>query len=130
MSYELHISRRGLSGEDVPIDRGDWADAMDKVGNARFLPVEDLDGDETDTVEIFVKDARLPSGGSWQSAMYLGVDNHASFNSRSIDSTDDGTFDPSCVMWQITAALARELGAGIYGDEGETYDLETAEGAE
>lgn len=119
MAYTLHIERQAPGGERGAISLEEWKDAVDHVegvrlarGDAevpnrltdRILVLPNRGGD----AEVFRKDC-----GHWLRALFWTPDGIVRFTAPGMKE------DP---IIPLACKLANELGAHVYGDEGETYD--------
>ncbi|MCF6314314.1 MAG: hypothetical protein L3J39_17835 [Verrucomicrobiales bacterium] len=128
MGYSLYI---GLPEEELDIE--EWMEAVAATDGCRdasesshtainpktgeSLSLASAEGD----VEIYD-----PEDGQWHGAILWSESRgKASFNSRAITRAING--DLSDPLWIIVRSLAMQLGAQISGEEGEVYDLDTAQ---
>jgi len=129
MAYELHIERLPVNdeGEPTPIPLEDWKAAIAATQGVRLFTADahTITNPATGEVISIAKrdgDAEVyfPEVGKWISA-FRWFEGSAKFNARFMSGK---LHDP---VWMAAAALASHLDAVIRGDEGERYDLKTAE---
>lgn len=123
MAYDLHIER----ADESPISLWQWSEAVAATEGVRFFLGRTHTVTIPETGEVISERARegdtevfLPDSGEW----------HPVFRWRGDGAVFAASFGPtrtSHPVWRAAVALARRLGAGIRGDEGETYNLETGE---
>jgi hypothetical protein len=121
MAYCLHIERAA----EKPIALCEWQAAIQSTQGVRLFAAEAHIGTNPTTGEILSMRAGegdaevyLPESGEWTS-VFRWFGESAAFAPR-VD-----VIDPAHPTWKAAVALATFLGAGIRGDEGETYDFAT-----
>lgn len=129
MGYSLYIER-----SNSPIPTEEWKAAVESTEGLRLASKEAETATNPKTGEtISIKmepcdvELYLPDADQWVMAiMWAGNRGSGSFNSRGVSAaTDYGDIDDP--GWKSISSLARTLGALIRGEEGEIYDLETAQ---
>jgi hypothetical protein len=122
MAYAIHIARRTLEGQILPIALSEWRAVVQQNQNVRMAE-GDFEITNPKTGEII----RLRNAGGDAEAFFpardewLRVFRWSPFGRISFTASRD--FDlPTSVIRRLAADLAHALGASLVGDEGETYD--------
>jgi hypothetical protein len=104
MGYELHIRR------DRPISRSEWEAAVQGLPNTR------LRADASPGCSALEHQL---DGEAWTPTVYFDTARGAaSVNARGLMGDEKG------IVWESIDAVCRKLGAQIYGDEGELFELD------
>jgi hypothetical protein len=124
MAYALHIEQQSASEERVQIPLEEWKLALAAVDgvrlcNERALTLTSKEGNvlrnphRDGDAEVY-----FPQDGAWY-AVFAWHKGSVTFE---LDYSPGESASP---VWTTAAALARQLGAIIRGDDGERYDLQT-----
>jgi hypothetical protein len=121
MGYAIHITRRNLSGETLPIALSEWRAVVQRTTGVRMAN-GDFQAKNPKTAEVVRirnvgGDAEVffPADSMWRRVFHWSPSGHISFRAPS-------DFEQSTsIIRRLAAALARDLNASLIGDEGEIY---------
>jgi hypothetical protein len=122
MAYEIHIARRHLDGQILPIALSEWRAAVQHTPGVRMAK-GDYEITNPKTREIIGlrnaggdAEAFFSAKAEWLRVFRWSPSGRVSFR-------PPGDFDlPTSSIRHLAAELARALGASLIGDEGEVYD--------
>lgn len=121
VAYSIHIVRHDRAGRREPVDMGEWIEAVSAVSGVRLASSDQTALNPVTGDSIVINsdgaDAELydEQQGAWLPVFRWSKPGWVSFNAP----TD---FDEVTSHVRMVASdLARNLGADIVGDEGESY---------
>lgn len=122
MSYCLSINRPPKHPGDFcdPIEFDEWIDAVNEVNGVRFVGSDSDDANEEYAEVFFAEKPGCGIDGVWETIFEYRDDGYIEFRGSS-------DYRPDHPVWIAAAALAKKLQAQIRGQDGESYDLDTAE---